>query len=91
MKNLNYNKVWLGIIAGIIVPVIAYGIYYLIVDKLELKRVNVSLCMAVNLVPFYLSLNREQYNMTKGVLIATLLWGAVIAYFSFFTHYFQIL
>ncbi len=91
MKYSNYNKAWLGIIIGLIVPVLSYLIYYVIVDKLELRRVNVSLCMAVNLLPFYLSMNREMFNMTKGILIATLVGGAVIAYFSFFTNYFQIL
>jgi RsiW-degrading membrane proteinase PrsW (M82 family) len=91
MKNIDYNKVWLGLIIGGIVPLMAYLIYFAVADKFALQRVNISLCMAVNLAPFYLSMNRNYFNMTKGVLIATFIWGGIIAYLSFFTNYFQIL
>lgn len=91
MKNFNFDKVWVGMILGFISPLIVYVIYYYIVTTFNLARINVSLCMAVNLVPFYLSLNREKYNTTKGVIVATLVYGAIIAYLSFCTNYFQIL
>jgi hypothetical protein len=91
MKNLSFNKVWIGIILGLILPLLVYMLYYYLVSIFNLARVNVSLCMAANLIPFYLSLNREMYNTTKGVIVATLAWGAIIAYLSFCTNYFQIL
>jgi hypothetical protein len=78
-------------ILGFIIPFIVYLIYYYVVTTFNLARINVSLCMAANLIPFYLSLNREQYNTTKGVIVATLAYGAIIAYLTFFTNYFQIL
>jgi hypothetical protein len=91
MKNIDLNKVWIGVIVGLISPLVVYMLYYYLVTVFNLTRVNVSLCMAANLIPFYLSLNREMYNMTKGVIVATLVCGAIIAYLSFCTNYFQIL
>jgi RsiW-degrading membrane proteinase PrsW (M82 family) len=87
MKNIDFDKMWVGVILGALAPLVAYLLYYWVVSEFELRRVNVSLCMVANLLPFYLSLNREKYNMTKGVLVSTLLWSAVIAYLSFFTNY----
>ena len=76
---------------GFMIPLAVYLIYYYLVSVYNLARINVSLCMAANLIPFYLSLNREKYNTTKGVIVATLIYGAIIAYLTFFTNYFQIL
>jgi hypothetical protein len=90
LKELDYDKVWVGIILGIVAPPIAYGLYYALVNKLNLKTVNVSLCMVIELLPFYITLNREMYKGTKGVLIATLVYAALIAYLSFFTNYFHV-
>lgn len=85
------DKVWFGLIIGMIAPVVAFGLYYIFADQYTLKRVNVSLCMVINLAPFYLTLNNEMYKATKGVLIATLTWALVIAYLSFFTNYLKVL
>ncbi len=87
MKNIDLDKIIIGLILGAAAPLLAYLFYYWVVSEFELRRVNVSLCMVANLLPFYLSLNREKYNMAKGVLISTLLWSALIAYLSFFTNY----
>jgi len=91
MKNIDFDKVWFGILLGVVAPLLVYVLYYQLASGLNLLRVNVSLCMAVNLIPFYLSLNREKYNITKGVIVATLACAAIIAYLTFFTNYFQIL
>ena len=87
MKNLNFDKLVIGILLGALAPLLAYLVYFWIVSYFELRRVNVSLCMVANLLPFYLSLNKEKYNLAKGVLVSTLLWSGVIAYLSFFTNY----
>ena len=91
MKEIDFDKVWLGILYGIIIPPIAFFVYYLFVNEHNLKRINVSLCMVANLAPFYLTLNKEMYKATKGVLIGTFIWAGVIAYLSFFTDYLHIL
>ena len=88
MKNINFDKLFIGIILGALAPFIVFLLYYWLVSAFQLRRVNVSLCMVANLLPFYLSLNREKYNMAKGVLVSTLLWSGVIAYLSFFTNFF---
>ena len=88
MKNINFDKMLIGIILGALAPFIVFLIYYWLVSEFQLRRVNVSLCMVANLLPFYLSLNREKYNMAKGVLVSTLVWSGVIAYLSFFTNFF---
>ena len=91
MKNINIDKVWIGILLGLIVPPLVFYIYYWMVTQHNLKRVNVSICMVFNLIPFYLTLNKEKYNATKGVLIGTFIWAGVIGYLSFFTDYLHIL
>ena len=91
MKEFDFDKVWLGILYGIIVPLIVYTLYYLFINEHNLKRINVSICMVANLAPFYLTLNKELYKATKGVLIGTFIWAGIIAYLSLFTEYFHIL
>ncbi len=88
MKNINFDKMWIGILLGLIAPFVTFLAYYWLVSEFQLRRVNVSLCMVINLLPFYLSLNREKINIAKGVLVSTLIWSAVIAYLSFFTNFF---
>lgn len=91
MKNIDWNKLWIGILLGLITPLIVYGLYYWVVSAFELRRINVSLCMVANLVPFFLTLNREYYNASKGVLTATVAWAIVIAGLSFFTNHLHVL
>lgn len=86
MKNFNWDKVWIGLLLGIIFPIIFYGIYYFLVVDSGIKRLNVSICIATNLIPFYIYQKREKYNGLKGVLIATIIWVAIIIYLSFFTN-----
>ncbi len=90
-KNTNFDNIWFGILLGIIFPPLVFYLYYVLVTQHNLKRINVSICMVINLVPFYLTLNKEKYKATKGVLIATFIWSAFIAYLSFFTDYLHIL
>jgi hypothetical protein len=91
MKNYDWNKMWPGIILGLIVPIITYFIYYWVVSTFGLRRINISLCMIANLIPFYMSMNREHYNMTKGILLSTIVLAVVIGCLSFFTSYLNIL
>lgn len=91
MRRLIFDTVWFGLLLGLIVPPLVYYVYFLFVTGHNLKRVNVSICMVFNLIPFYITLNQEKYKATKGVLIGTFIWAGVIAYFSFFTDYLHIL
>ena len=90
MKNFDWDRVWVGFVLGIATPVIVYTVYYLLVYDSGIKRVNVSLCIATNLIPFYFYQKREKYNGLKGVLISTFIWTGVIVFLTFFTNYLRI-
>jgi hypothetical protein len=91
LKDFDYDKVWIGIILGSVTPPLLYFIYFSLANKFHLKTVNVSLCMVAELFPFYLTLNRELYKATKGVLIATVALAALVGYLSFFTNFFHVI
>jgi len=86
MKNYEWDKVWVGIALGIICPIIFYAIYYLLIDTFGLRKVNVSICVAINLIPFYIFQKKNKNNGLKGVLIATIAYAVLIACLSFFTN-----
>jgi hypothetical protein len=90
MKNFNWDRTWVGLALGIIVPVAVYACYYLLVYDTGIKKVNVSLCVAANLIPFYIYQKKEKYNGLKGVLISTFLWAGFIIYLTFFTNHLRI-
>ena len=84
MKDL--NKTWFGIVIGLLVPAVVYSIYYFIISHYPIKQINISLCMVTNLIPFYIFLNRQNNNAAKGVLIATIVYAAVIGFLGIFTN-----
>ena len=43
----------------------------------------ISLAMIANLIPFYFFLNRKYYQTTKGILIASFLFGLLIFMYKF--------
>jgi len=90
-RRIDFDKIWFGLLLGLAAPLIIYWLYFVFADKYLLKRINVSLCMVINLIPFYLTLNVGNYKATKGVVIATFIYAGIIAYFSFFTDYLHIL
>ncbi|MCW3071763.1 MAG: hypothetical protein JWO44_1653 [Bacteroidetes bacterium] len=98
MKNIDWDKTWIGFLLGLIGPSIAFSIYYLInysymnlsefIDYMKLGNTYtplVSLCVLTNLLPFYLLINKEKYAGTKGVLGATFIWAGLIIFLKFFT------
>lgn len=90
MKNFNWDRVWVGLVIGVLMPIIVYTIYYYFVYNSGLKKMNVSLCIATNLIPFYLYQRKEKYNGLKGVLIATFVWAGIVFGLAFFTNYLRI-
>ena len=90
MKNFNWDRVWVGLVIGVLVPIIVYTIYYYFVYNSGLKKMNVSLCIATNLIPFYFYQRKEKYNGLKGILIATFVWAGLIFGLAFFTNYLRI-
>lgn len=90
MKNFNWDRTWVGISIGILFPIVIYTIYYYFVYSSGLRKMNVSLCIATNLIPFYLYQRKEGYKGLKGVLIATFVWAGLIFGLAFFTNYLRI-
>jgi hypothetical protein len=99
MKNIDWDKMWIGLVLGLSAPLIAFSGYYLInyrymkisafIDYLRLGDTYtplVSLCVLSNLLPFYILINKEKYQGTKGVLAATFIWAGVIVFLKFFTE-----
>ena len=90
MKNFNWDRVWVGLVIGVLMPIIVYTIYYYFVYNSGLKKMNVSLCIATNLIPFYFYQRKDKYNGLKGVLIATFVWAGLIFGLAFFSNYLRI-
>lgn len=98
MKIIDWDKIWIGLLIGLIAPLIALTGYYLInysymtigkfIFFLKLGDTYtplITLCVLSNLVPFYIFLNKEKYIATKGVLAMTFLWSGLIVFLKFFT------
>jgi hypothetical protein len=92
-----YNKLWIGIIAGVIAPFIGLLIYWQIsfgimsfksfwnnVSKPDTLAAVISLCLIANLAAFYLFLNKEMLRAVQGVIAATLCFGFYILYLKLF-------
>ena len=95
MKS-KYNSIKLGLILGVVGPIIAMiGVYLVmffgyslseVVDNLLSKHIFIkliSLCVLPNLALFFLFLNKYYYNTAKGVLLSTF----IFALFVFITKF----
>lgn len=91
-----YDSLKLGLLLGILAPVITMVVIYLIkftdynlselIDFLVEKKVFtkiVSLCVIPNLALFFLFLNKYLYRSARGILLATI----VFAVFVFITKF----
>jgi hypothetical protein len=97
MKNFIWDKLYVGMLAGILPPIIAFLTYYFLnysymsrgeffrfLARGEMYTQIVTLCVLLNLVPFYLFINKEKYNATKGVLASTFIWAGVVLFLKFY-------
>jgi len=97
-EKKKFDKIWIGVTLGIIVPLIAFYFFfvfqdvnmtfqsyweYLISNSLTTKVLSVSL--VANLAVFYLFIHTEKYFSAKGVIGSTIFYalGAMI-YILFF-------
>ena len=89
--NKKFDKIWVGIIAGIVLPLITLGIFYLssysyiTVPQFLRKMVFasiilklLSLCAVVNLGAFFLFYRVEHDKAARGVILATLVLAIVV-------------
>ena len=98
MKNIDLDKTWIGMLAGLIAPSIALCLYYLlnyrfmtVTGFISYLRIGdtytplISLCVLANLAVFYPFIWKEKWNGAKGVLASTFIWAAIVVFLKFFT------
>jgi len=92
-KFSKYNRIWIGFIVGLIFPILGLLVLYLFDSsyhslsnffilsyKLGVMTNLLSISLLANLIAFYFFLNKEWYYAVRGVMIAVLIWGAVILF-----------
>ncbi len=91
MNKINLNQVWIGIVLGLVIPLIALTIYYFarysdlsLVDFIKVyKNLGIlthiiSLSVLPNLLAFFLFIRRDFLKSARGVLMATFLFTFVV-------------
>ena len=91
-----YDRLWLGLVLGIITPVLVMFVYYKInffyirVDtflyEAFMKSIFLpllSLCVIGNLLVFFIFLQTDRYYSSRGVVFATLLYAILIFILKF--------
>ena len=92
-----WNKFWIGLALGVVLPLIAFLVIYLLgysktpfgefmefAFKIRALPKILSLCVIPNLAVFYLFLNKEYWYVTRGVIAATLLCTLAVVVIKFF-------
>tara|TARA_R110000868_G_scaffold291470_1_gene551834 strand:+ start:989 stop:1291 length:303 start_codon:yes stop_codon:yes gene_type:complete len=86
-----FDKIWVGIIAGILLPLVVMGIFYLssfsyiTVPQFLRKMVFgaiilklLSLCAVINLGAFFLFYRMEHDKAARGIIFATMILAFVV-------------
>ena len=95
--NCKCNKLYIGLIIGLILPLITAGLIYLsqFKGKLEfiefiqkLMEVNgmgklLSISVLSNMIIFFIAINKEKLLAARGILTATLIYGLIVLGFKF--------
>lgn len=90
------DNLFLGLIAGLIGPVIGIAIFYLVnfshspvlqffkmAARQNLLSPLLSLCAIINLGVFFLFIKINHLHSARGVIISTFLYGVTIVLFKF--------
>lgn len=96
MKNFDWDKLWIGLILGLLMPSLAFIIYYFVkysymtVDRFinylilgDTYTAIVSLCVLSNLAAFYPFIWKQKWKAARGVLGATFIWALLIVILKF--------
>ena len=92
-----YNSITLGIIVGLIAPIITVYIFYSFQNNfygdfgqyvktiIQMKIITKVLSLSVlgNLAVFYLFIQTKRYFSARGVIISTLIYAIIMAIFMF--------
>jgi len=98
MEFSRLNKLWVGLILGIMLPIFCFSVYWLffqrdihfseddiryLVNK-ELMINVFKMCCGSNLILFYLGINKRMVNFAKGIIGSVLIYALILAYLTFF-------
>jgi hypothetical protein len=92
MERTKLNNFILGIVAGLILPLLSLVGYWLWSFKFlnfipqffnflllgKVLSAVLSLCLIPNLGMFFLFINKEYYKTTRGIILSTLVYGFII-------------
>lgn len=91
------NSIWVGLIAGIVIPFVGYAVFLSVFDGLQeaeiirdpgeisayfRQRTSGILALALNLIPLNMFKNRRFDNSIRGLVIPT------VAYAGYWVYYF---
>lgn len=90
------DKIWIGLLTGFIIPLFSFFLYWLFLHSQlnfpfgfirYLRGANTLqdiaiICVIINLLIFYLFLNKKVFDLSKGIMFATFAYVAVIFYIS---------
>ena len=90
------DKIWVGLLLGLVFPAFCFFCYWLFAHSqlsfpygfLRYLRLGDMLqevaivCVGLNLLVFYLFLNKKIYALSKGMMYATFVYVALVFYIS---------
>lgn len=88
---LKQDKVWIGLIMGLVIPFVAYGLILFIYDQLDAlgitdpmsmgnsyrERTVGLLAIAANIIPINIFKRNYQINNMRGIVMATMVYVLV--------------
>ncbi|MDZ4664717.1 MAG: hypothetical protein SGJ15_07560 [Bacteroidota bacterium] len=98
MEFSKLNKLWIGLTLGLLLPLFVFSIYWFIFQRnLDIPQDDVrylinkelmmnvfKMCCGIDLVLFYIGLNKRMTDFTKGVIGSVLVYAIVYAFLTFY-------
>jgi hypothetical protein len=98
MQLYKLNKLWIGLVTGIIFPILCFSIYWLLFQRhVKLESTDIKylisqelmmnvfkICCGANLIFFYFGLNKNLISFAKGIIASVLIYALMFGYLTFF-------
>lgn len=89
------DKLWIGLVVGLLIPFVGYAVLLMILEQISASeaiaesRLNFNfrertltlLALALNLLPMRVFLRRRANNALRGLVLATIIYGACWMFF----------
>ena len=97
--NCKCNKLYIGLIIGLILPLLTAVLFYLSLFKGKLDFLEflqkilqvhgmgklLSVSALSNMIVFFIAINREKLLAARGIVTATLIYGLIVLGFKLFS------